>query len=51
MQILPGESQSQAVYDACAARKELVTVPGSYRALWLSQDYRDAVSVFFPPHD
>lgn len=50
-EILPGESQSQAVYDACAARKELVTVPGSYRALWLSQDYRDAVSVFFPPHD
>ena len=50
-EILPGESQSQAVYDDCAARKELVTVPGSYRALWLSQDYRDAVSVFFPPHD
>ena len=48
---LPGEAESRAVFDACAAKKELVTVPGPYRALWLSQDYRDAVSVFFPPHD
>lgn len=48
-EILPGEAQSLAVYDACAAKKELVTVPGaSYRALWLSEEYRDAVEAFLP---
>ena len=47
-EILPGEAESKAVYDACAGRKELVTVPGSYRALWLSQDYRAAVEAFLP---
>ena len=46
-ELLPGEAESQAVYDACAARKELLTVPGSYRALWLSEEYRAAVEAFF----
>ena len=50
-EILPGEAESQAVYDACAARKELLTVPGSYRALWLSEEYRAAVEAFFPLQD
>ena len=47
-EILPGEAASQAVSDACAAKKELVKVPGSYRALWLSEDYRSAVEAFIP---
>ncbi len=48
-EILPGEVASRAVFDACAGKKELLTVPdASYRALWLSEDYRDAVAAFFP---
>ena len=48
-EVLPGESQSRALYDACAAKKELVVVPdASYRALWLSEDYRKAVEAFLP---
>ncbi len=45
---LPGQAQSQAVYDACVGRKELLTVSGSYRALWLADDYRAAVEAFLP---
>ena len=46
-EVLPGESQSRAVYDACTSPKQLVTVPdASYRALWLSEDYRKAVEAF-----
>ena len=46
---LPGENQSRALYEACAAKKELIVVPGaSYRALWLSEEYRDAVEAFLP---
>ena len=48
-EVLPGEAQSRAVYDACASRKELLTVPdASYRALWLSEDFRAAAAAFFP---
>ncbi len=48
-EVLPGESRSRAVYDACAAEKELVVIPdASYRALWLSEDYRKAVEAFLP---
>ena len=48
-EVLPGESQSRALYDACAGKKELVVVPdASYRALWLAEEYRSAVEAFFP---
>ncbi len=48
-EILPGEAASRALYEACAAKKELVVVPdASYRALWLSEDYRKAVEAFLP---
>ena len=48
-EVLPGASRSRAVYDACDAKKELVVVSGaSYRALWLSEEYRDAAEAFLP---
>ncbi len=46
---LPGESRSRAVYETCNTGKALVTVPGfSYRALWLSEEYREAAAAFIP---
>jgi len=48
-EVFPGENRCQAVYDACSSNKDLLVIgDASYRALWLSDEYRDSIVDFFP---
>jgi len=47
-ELFPGETRCRAVFDACPSRKDLLVISGaSYRALWLSDEYRDSITAFF----
>jgi len=48
-EVFPGAAETATVYDACAARKEMLILTGSYRALGLTsgEEYRAAILDFF----